>query len=272
MDLNFYLTWFGVITLGETVRYLLVAGGMFLAFLALSRWLAPRKIQDKPLKFKDVRREIAASLVSCVVFAGVITLTIVGLYTGVLTWRSFQLSVGATILFQIAMAIGHDTYFYWTHRMMHGRRLFRTVHLTHHQSKAPTALASYAFSPIEAAVQVGFVPLWVLLVPTAPENVGFFVAHQVIHNAFGHSGYELAWPGFARGRITQWFATTTHHDLHHSEGRYNFGLWFTWWDRMMGTEHPHYRERFDANARPLFRRRGTAQAAPVAAAGSQGNA
>ncbi|MBA3838282.1 MAG: sterol desaturase family protein, partial [Zymomonas sp.] len=39
---------------------------------------------------------------------------------------------------------------------------------------------------------------------------------------------------------------TTHHDLHHTEGRYNFGLYFTWWDRLMGTEHPRYHERFEA--------------------------
>jgi sterol desaturase/sphingolipid hydroxylase (fatty acid hydroxylase superfamily) len=39
-----------------------------------------------------------------------------------------------------------------------------------------------------------------------------------------------------------------HHDLHHSEGRHNFGLYFTWWDRMMGTEHPDYHARFETVA------------------------
>ena len=33
-------------------------------------------------------------------------------------------------------------------------------------------------------------------------------------------------------------------DLHHSSGNTNFGLYFTWWDRWMGTEHPRYREEF----------------------------
>ena len=36
------------------------------------------------------------------------------------------------------------------------------------------------------------------------------------------------------------------HDLHHAALRCNYDLYFTWWDRLMGTEHPHYRERFDA--------------------------
>ena len=34
-------------------------------------------------------------------------------------------------------------------------------------------------------------------------------------------------------------------DLHHSGGfNRNYGLYFTWWDKWMGTEHPHYAERF----------------------------
>ena len=31
------------------------------------------------------------------------------------------------------MLILHDTYFYWTHRMMHHKLLFNTFHLAHHK-------------------------------------------------------------------------------------------------------------------------------------------
>ena len=44
--------------------------------------------------------------------------------------------------------------------------------------------------------------------------------------------------------LLRYVTTTTHHDLHHSSGRYNYGLYFTWWDRWMGTEHPEYVRRF----------------------------
>ena len=51
--------------------------------------------------------------------------------------------------------------------------------------------------------------------------------------------------GMADHAIFGLLTTTTHHDLHHSGGyRYNYGLYFTWWDRMMGTEHPRYRQVF----------------------------
>lgn len=39
--------------------------------------------------------------------------------------------------------------------------------------------------------------------------------------------------------------TSTHHNLHHQQGNYNFGLYFNFWDRMMGTNHPQYAETFD---------------------------
>ena len=43
--------------------------------------------------------------------------------------------------------------------------------------------------------------------------------------------------------------TTTHPDLHHSSAGANYGLYFTWWDRLMGTEHPEYYARFAAATR-----------------------
>ena len=44
---------------------------------------------------------------------------------------------------------------------------------------------------------------------------------------------------------TRWHTTTTHHDLHHRDFRGNYGLYFAWWDTLLGTEHPDYRRAFD---------------------------
>jgi sterol desaturase/sphingolipid hydroxylase (fatty acid hydroxylase superfamily) len=50
---------------------------------------------------------------------------------------------------------------------------------------------------------------------------------------------------FTPGRWLGWNNTTTGHDLHHELGRYNYGFYFRWWDKLMGTEHPGYPERFE---------------------------
>ena len=50
------------------------------------------------------------------------------------------------------------------------------------------------------------------------------------------------------GKYTGRRCYATHHDLHHQGPRWNFGLYFTLWDRLMGTEHPDYVIRFEAAA------------------------
>jgi sterol desaturase/sphingolipid hydroxylase (fatty acid hydroxylase superfamily) len=80
--------------------------------------------------------------------------------------------------------------------------------------------------------------------------------HQIFRNAIGHSGYEI-FPANRDGRpMFDWMTTVTHHDLHHARAGWNFGLYFTWWDRWMGTEHPDYHAEF---ARTVAR---TARARP----------
>jgi sterol desaturase/sphingolipid hydroxylase (fatty acid hydroxylase superfamily) len=38
--------------------------------------------------------------------------------------------------------------------------------------------------------------------------------------------------------------TPTHHAMHHEKMRGNYGIYFNFWDRLMGTNHPHYEVRF----------------------------
>ena len=62
-----------------------------------------------------------------------------------------------------ALVVAHDTWFYWTHRLLHQRWLFRWAHQTHHRSVAPTPWAAYSFATAEAVLQTIFLTL-VLLV------------------------------------------------------------------------------------------------------------
>ena len=46
-------------------------------------------------------------------------------------------------------------------------------------------------------------------------------------------------------RTIGWITATTHHNLHHSRIEGNYAFYFTWWDRLMGTEITDYREIYD---------------------------
>jgi lathosterol oxidase len=71
---------------------------------------------------------------------------------------------------------------------------------------------------------------------------------MIVRNVVGHLSMELFPSGAARHPILAWLTTTTHHALHHKDSRSNFGLYFTFWDRTMGTTHAKYDETFDRAA------------------------
>jgi sterol desaturase/sphingolipid hydroxylase (fatty acid hydroxylase superfamily) len=126
---------------------------------------------------------------------------------------------------------------------MHRPNVFRRLHRTHHRSVAPTQWAAYSFSVGEAVVQAAFLPLFLLAVPAHTTVLFLWMAHQVVRNVAGHCGVELEPKGWLGSWWGRWLTTTLHHDMHHEHGRYNYGLYFTWWDCWCGTEHPDYRRR-----------------------------
>jgi len=238
----------------EMVRYLFGAAGVALTYWVLRRWTASRRIQQRAATFTDRRREFLLSVQTIAVFGVVDLIAFAGIASGAIPIHhgAFDIAVFGAQL--IAMVVLHDTWFYWMHRGLHLKALFLKAHAAHHKSRTPTSWAAYAFAPLEAVCEALYVPILLFgiawISPVYPLAIFVFLGHQIARNAIGHSGHELAWPGFTRSRWTGWLTTTTHHDLHHSEGRYNFGLYFSWWDRMMGTEHPRYHERFEAAAQP----------------------
>lgn len=228
-------------------RYLIASSVTFTIVWLLRRTaLKARKIQTREATAADMRREVAQSVQSVLVYVVGICLLIwgreVGLFHSVFG-EGFGLGIDLVIL--AAIIIAHDAYFYWTHRMMHHPRLFRVFHRAHHRSITPTPWAAYSFAVPEAAVAFAFVPLWQFFVPTPGWVMFTWLNFQIIRNAMGHAGFEFFPRWWLDSPLTRWINTTVHHDLHHNGGfNTNYGLYFTWWDKWMGTEHPRYHEKF----------------------------
>ena len=51
----------------------------------------------------------------------------------------------------------------------------------------------------------------------------------------GHLGYETFPKSLIKHPIGKWQNNATNHNLHHQLSKYNYGLYFTFWDRLMGT-------------------------------------
>lgn len=237
-------------------RYLIAAGALTLFLLVFSTWAQNRRIQRKrKAGAKDYRREVLSSGRTILVFAVTTLATLIGREMGFIKFKLDDPQV-PTIAWQFAlMVVVHDAYFYWLHRAMHTKQLFNATHLHHHKSRTPTPWTAYSFASTEAFLEAAYVPLFLLVTSQlgfayAGYAVLFFLWHQIIRNVMAHAGSELFPAGWVDSPFTSWISTTTHHDLHHSSG-HNYGFYFTWWDKLMGTEHPRYKEEFRKNAKPL---------------------
>lgn len=235
----------------DIARYVIFAVAVWLVlWIVLKGVLRGRKIREETPPARQLAVEFLVSIRSIAIFSTVglsmFLLEGAGLLPGPALAAQWSLPWGIASL--VLMVIGHDAYFYWSHRLMHDPRLFRRMHRRHHRSHNPSPFTAYSFDIGEAAVLASFVPIWMILVPTPWTTVGLFMLHQIVRNTLGHSGYELM-PANRNGRpMLGFLTTTTHHDLHHAQAGWNYGLYFTWWDKMMGTEHPDYLTRFAALA------------------------
>lgn len=240
------------IFLHDFLRYTIGAGGLFLIVNCLLRpVLKGRQIRSTRPHWRQLISEILASLRTVLIFS-LIGLAIwatdeIGIarfYDSAdeLGWAWFWISL-------IILIVAHDAWFYWTHRIMHHPRLFRRFHRLHHRSHNPTPFTSYAFDWRESVVNGVFMLLIGWVMPISFFAMFLFTAHMMLRNAMAHCGYEL-FPRTKDGApFFDWITTVTHHDLHHAEAGWNYGFYFTFWDRLMGTEHPKYHERFAAAVR-----------------------
>ena len=234
-------------------RYLIGASLITALVWALKRTpIKARTIQNRPAKTNDIFRELLSSIRSVFIYSMfnmfIVAGFVVGLFKSIPS-QGLLIDLG----YLTAILLAHDAYFYWTHRAMHHPKLFRLFHSHHHKTITPTPWTAYSFDVGEAVVNMAFVPLWFSIV-ASPNGVIFaFLAIMILRNCMGHAGFELHPRWWLANPLTRWISTTTHHDLHHCGSfTHNYGFYFTFWDKLMGTEHPRYAERFDeVTGRPL---------------------
>ena len=220
------------------LRYFIMAGAAFFIFYVWKRrdWIY-RKIQEQFPRGADYRREITYSAITSFIFGFSVWLCIgtpfreyTQYYSDIhaysLTW--FWISIGLTVII-------HDTYFYWAHRFMHLPVIYRKVHLTHHRSVNPSPWAAFAFHPLEALVEAGIIPILFLVMPLHPYAFLGFVFIMLLFNVYGHLGYELFPKSSYRNPLGKWINSGVYHNLHHERFTGNYGLYFTFWDKICGT-------------------------------------
>ena len=221
-----------VMTVIVGVRYLIVSG---VFAMATARVRPGLYVGLSP----QIRREIGWSLASAAIYgvpAGIVAwgwqeYGWTRIYTDLADYPIWYVPVSV-----LAYLLAHDAWFYWTHRWMHGPRLFKLAHAVHHASRPPTAWAAMSFHPVEAISGAIVVPLLVFLIPIHPAALGVVLTIMTLMGVTNHMGWE-AFPAFiVNGPLGKWLITASHHQRHHAEYRGNYGLYFRHWDHLCGTD------------------------------------
>lgn len=226
------------------LRYLIIAGLFFWIFYKLRKnKILTKKIQRTFPKLSDYQREIAYSTFTTLIFA------IIGLAVFQEGWIREQTQIYSEIaemgvpyfIFSLfAIVFTHDTYFYWTHRLMHSKFGMKYIHRVHHQSTNPSPWAAFAFHPFEAIIEAGIIIVVVFLFPVHYMAIILFMIFMTVYNVYGHLGWELYPHGFNKTMLGKWINTSISHNQHHKHFEGNYGLYFLFWDRWMDTLRKDY--------------------------------
>ena len=123
---------------------------------------------------------------------------------------------------------------------MHHKKIYPIVHKVHHLSNNPTPWAAFSFHPIEAIIQIGFLPIVIIFIPLHISSIAIWVIYMMLFNVIGHLGYEFFPRQFTDSFFGKIFFTSSFHNMHHQMNSCNFGLYFIICDRLFGTINQSY--------------------------------
>jgi sterol desaturase/sphingolipid hydroxylase (fatty acid hydroxylase superfamily) len=225
-----------VIILG---RYFLVAGACFWGLQARRQAApAPGGTEGAWTPASANRHDILLATVSALIFALAASLLLVAQRGGLAVVRFDTAGVS---LWSVALSYGlvlvlQDTGFYFCHRLFHRPGWFRWLHRGHHLSRVPTPWTSFAFDPGEAAVQAILLLAILLLIPLHAITLMALLITMTAWAVINHIDPDHLPASFPHHWLGRWFIGPAHHSRHHRHPDRNFGLYFTFWDFLMGTE------------------------------------
>jgi sterol desaturase/sphingolipid hydroxylase (fatty acid hydroxylase superfamily) len=229
-------------------RYFLFTGVFYAFFyrLSYSKWKA-RKLNARNYYPQQFKREVIWSMVTSTLFAVAGTLTIIlwqkgytKIYTNINDYGWWYLPV-SLLLFMLF----HETYYYWLHRWMHHPKIFKIVHKVHHDSNITSPFTAFSFHPLEGLLQAVFLPVMLVFLPMHYYIIIVVLTIMTISSVVNHLDIEIYPKHFHEHFIGKWLIGATHHSLHHKQFKYNYGLYFTFWDKIKKTESPLFKNLFE---------------------------
>ena len=238
-----YSTIFFIVTV---LGYFAAAGSLYWAlfFRPNSRFASHQKNRPQTLRavWASIRSDVLLSVLSSGIFAvcaAVMTVMYQAGYTRIYL-QPEQHGYIYLAFSLVLLVVLQDAYFYFTHRLSHHPKCYRWLHSGHHHSKNPTPWTAFAFDPAEAMIQAIYLIVATLLIPMHLSVLVALVMVMTLGALIHHFGVRL-FEDTAFGRwLGSWMVGCTHHWLHHRKYTVHYSLYFTFWDRVLGTQHEGY--------------------------------
>ncbi|KAH8386380.1 hypothetical protein KR093_000120 [Drosophila rubida] len=173
-----------------------------------------------------------------------INLTVVNLVT---IWLLFELvlthynshdirelpSFGRVVRDFVVLVVLEEFMFYYAHRLLHHKAIYKYVHKKHHEWTAPIAAITLYAHPVEHVV-ANLLPVGVSLSLLGSHvTVAWgMITLAVINSMSDHTGYSFPWSA----------GSVRFHDYHHAKFNYNYGV-MGWLDKLHGTYRAPYEQK-----------------------------
>lgn len=238
-DTGTFVTSFVLLFFIVFFRYIFISGAYHWVFLVVFRKkLRERMLSKQNPKDVQIKRELLLSTYSALIFSFMGMLLLILRQKG---YTQIYSNINEFPLWYIPVSIllylvSHDTYYYWLHRWMHESKVIRRFHMEHHKSVDTTVFTSFSFHPVESFLQALIVPMLLLIIPMSVIAIMITLTLMTISAIINHAGVEI-YPSNKNSRLfRKYIIGATHHDYHHRNSKKHFGLYFTFWDRLMKTE------------------------------------
>jgi sterol desaturase/sphingolipid hydroxylase (fatty acid hydroxylase superfamily) len=127
-----------------------------------------------------------------------------------------------------------DTIFYWAHRLLHTRWLFRHVHVRHHRFRHVRGFVAEYAHPLESAIN--FVAFFIgpILLGSPFSIVAIWIVVRMLETVEAHSGFAFS-------------GSSSRHSFHHLHAQRGcYGSFVSPWEIALGTDR-QWREWRTAN-------------------------